>query len=164
MTDVAGGPSRASDRTKLRTLLDTTLRLGVVVCVAVAAAIAAIRLNDALGLYDLRADMNAAATHEQRAHTYPGWAVAGGRVMEDARLWMPEDASYRVNFGPGFDGVRSSDFTRDMLLWFLLPRRPTRSASAEWVFCYGCDDAALGNRFKVLSRADGGPSFGRMLP
>lgn len=164
MTEVARRLSRASERAKIRALLDTAIRLGVVVCVAVAVTTAAMKLDDVLGILDLRADTNAAYRYDQRNHTLPEWAAAGGKVLEDARLWMPEDATYRVVLGREFDGIRSADFTRHFLLGFLLPRRPTGSNSAEWVFCYGCDDATLGDRFEVLSRVDGGPSFGRMLP
>ena len=144
--------------------LGALIRLGVVICAAVAITTATIRLDDVLGVYDLRADTNAASTYDQRAHTYPGWSTAGGKVLEDARLWMPEHATYRVVLGPGFDEARSTDFTRHMLLWFLLPRRPTESDSAKWVFCYGCNDTTLGERLRVLSHVEGGPSFGRVLP
>lgn len=164
MTEDPRHLARASERSRIRALLETTIRLGVVICVGVAVTTAAMRLDDVLGLFDLRADTNAAYTHDQRTHTLPEWGAAGAKVLEAARLWMPEDATYRVVFGREFDGIRSSDFTRHFLPGYLLPRRQTGSDSAEWVFCYGCDDATLGERFEVLSRVDGGPAFGRMLP
>lgn len=114
--------------------------------------------------FDSRADTNSALTHEQRAHTDPSWSPAAGRVMEDARLWMPEDARYRVILAPGSNAARSPDFSRALLLWYLLPRRPTTSPSAEWVFCYGCDEETFDTRFHVLSHAPGAPLFGRLRP
>jgi hypothetical protein len=134
------------------------------VCVAVAFGVAAARWPTALAIFDGRADANSSYTYSQRAHTHPEWSPEGGRVLEDARLWMPMDARYRVVFGPGFDPLRTSDFTRYLLLWFLLPRRPTTSSSAKWVFCYGCTSTTLGRRFDILSQAGGGPTFGRMRP
>ena len=138
------------------------LAVGVVACLAVAVALVVTKLDDALGLFDQRADTNASFGYEQRAHTYPGWSPAAGRVLEDARLWMPEDAYYRVVETPGFDEAVSADFSRDLLLGFLLPRRPTDSESAEWIICYGCVDGSLGGEFELLSGVEGGPSFGRL--
>ena len=115
-----------------------------------------------LGIFDLRADNNAASTYSERAHTHPEWFAAAGDVLETARLWMPEDARYRVVFGPRFDRTRSPDFTHLLLYGFLLPRRPTSSEDAKWVFCYGCTDATLGDEFQVLARLEGGPTFGRL--
>lgn len=122
------------------------------------------KLRSALGIFDLRADTNAAYTYSQRAHTHPEWSPVGGQVLEAARLWMPTEARYRVVYGPVFDPARTSDFTHILLHWFLLPRRPTASDSAEWVFCYGCDDSTLGERFERLAGVGGGPTFGRMRP
>lgn len=143
--------------------LSIALRIGVVVCVVIAVATAAVKLPSALGIFDLRADNNAALTYSQRAHTHPEWFAAAGNLLEDARLWMPEDARYRVVFGPRFDRTRSSDFTHLLLYGFLLPRRPTSSEDAKWVFCYGCTDTTLGDGFQVLARLEGGPMFG-VLP
>lgn len=141
----------------------TALRLGVVLCVVAATGTAAVRLDDTLGTFDLRADVNATYTYAQRAHTHPEWSAAGGSVLEIARLWMPEDASYRIIYGPRFDEARTSDFTHLFLIGFLLPRRPTASHSAEWAFCYGCTEETLRKRFDVLARVSGGPAFGRVV-
>jgi hypothetical protein len=140
------------------------MRVGVVLCVGMAFAAAALKWSTTLLIYAGRADANSSYTYSQRAHTHPEWSPEGGRVLEDARLWMPEDARYRVVLGPEFDPETSSDFTRYLLLEFLLPRRPTTSSSAPWVFCYGCTSATLGRRFEILSQAGGGPTFGRMRP
>lgn len=140
------------------------IRAGVVGCVTVGLISGGSRLMGVLGVYDLRADTNSALTYEQRLHTEPNWSPGAGRVLEDARLWMPGDARYRVIVAPGFDAARTHDFSRELLLWYLLPRRPSESTSTDWVFCYGCDEDTLGDRFHVLARADGGPWFGRMGP
>ena len=138
------------------------LRLGVVACVAAALWAAVTRLNDALGTFDARADANSSSTYSERTHTLAEWAPGSGDVLETARLWMPVDARYRVVFGSGFDPARTADFSRYLLYDFLLPRRPTKAETAEWVFCYGCPPGALGHRFVVLASVEGGPTFGRV--
>jgi hypothetical protein len=136
------------------------LRVGVVLCVAVATGTAALRLDDALGIFDLRADINSSLTYSGRTHTHPEWSPAPGRVLETARLWMPRDARYRVVYGPGFDASRTGDFSHQLLYDFLLPRRPTASRAARWVFCYGCDPRVLAD-LDVIAEVPGGPVFGR---
>jgi hypothetical protein len=140
------------------------LRAGVVVCVTAAIATALVKLPDAVGLFDLRADLNAASSYSHRTHTHREWSPAAGEVLETARLWMPEDARYRVVLGPRFDSTRSADFSHQLLYGFLLPRRPTRSERAEWLICYGCDRKTLGDRFELIAQVEGGPTFGRMRP
>jgi hypothetical protein len=140
------------------------LRAGVVVCVAVAVGTAVLKLPDAIGLFDLRADLNAASSYSHWTHTHREWSPAAGEVLETARLWMPENARYRVVVGPGFDPTRSADFSRQLLYGFLLPRRPTRSEAAEWLICYGCDRETLGDRFELIAEVEGGPTFGRVRP
>jgi len=156
--------SEPSGYAKPGSWLQVVRRLGVVVCIAAAVATAALELEDALGVFDGRADANSEQTYSQRTHTHPEWSPAAGRVLENARLWMPESARYRLVFGPAFDRHRSSDFSYLLLVDFLLPRRPSTSDSAPWVFCYGCDEHTLGDRFKILSRTAGGPWFGRIVP
>lgn len=130
-------------------------------CVAVSLGTAVVKLPGVLGVFDARADANSTLTYAQRAHTHPEWAPEGGNVLETARLWMPEDAEYRVVFGPTFDRKRTTDFTHELLVGFLLPRRPTESTRAPWVFCYGCDETML-ERLDILAAVEGGPTFGRV--
>lgn len=139
------------------------LRLAVVACVAAAVGTAVVKLPDALGIFDLRADINATSTYSERTHTHREWSAAGGDVLETARLRMPESARYRVVFGPAWERTAGADFTHKLLYGFLLPRRPTRAEEAEWVFCYGCDKGTLGEGFEVIAGVVGGPTFGRML-
>jgi hypothetical protein len=139
-------------------LVGLVIRVGVVLCVAVAIG-RAVKFDDTLGVYDLRADRNAAATFADR--TYPKWLTTSREVMETARLTIPEGDSYRVLIG-GRAGRGDARAGRDFLVWLLLPRRHTDSESAQWVFCYSCDVEALGGRFEVLARS-GQLSFGRVV-
>ena len=145
------------------TVFRVLLRLAVVACVAAAVGTAAVKLPDALGIFDLRADINATSTYSERTHTHREWSPAGGNVLERARLLMPETAQYRVVFGPAWSRSAGADFTHRLLYGFLLPRRPTRAEDVEWVFCYGCDDRTLGDGFEIIAGVVGGPTFGRMV-
>jgi len=142
-----------------------TVALGAVLCVVVAAASGALRLDEALGLFDFRADENAALGYLERVYADNGLVVSR-RVVEDGLAWIPENASYRVVMGSRIAGEHR--FTRlvleDFLRYFLLPRRLTESDSAPWVFCYGCDVSSLGERFRVLSDNGDGILFGRTAP
>ena len=138
------------------------IRLGVVACVVVAVVAGATKFDDTLGVYDLRADQNSSFDYAER--TYPSEnALGSARVVEDARLWMPRNATYRVVVGPN-PRTKEWRFARYFLLGFLFPRRQTESKSASWVFCYGCDASTLGERFRVLSDGGNGVLFGRMRP
>lgn len=140
------------------------LRGAAIACVALAAATAASRADEALGLFDYRADRNARLGYLERLYADEG-VVLSRRVVEEARARMPPRASYRVVLGPRLE--REHRFTRvivaDFLRFFLLPRRRTSSADAEWVVCYGCDPDALGpGRFVVLADGGNGVLFGRL--
>jgi hypothetical protein len=129
--------------------------------VAVAAA-ALNRFDETLGLLDFRADRNASLEYLDREYGDRGWAP-DRRVVEDGRLWMPEDARYAIVIGPeweNLDGTVAADF----LKYFLLPRREVDigSGEAEWAFCYACDQDALPGRFEVLSSGTEGFVFGRL--
>jgi hypothetical protein len=152
----------ASVSAKLRGLLDIMIRLGVVVCVAAAGLTAAGRLDDTIAVFDFQADANAERTFNERTYPASPWVAGSSTVLEDARLWIPDDAKYRVVHGPKFNTVQYSGYGRYFLLGLLLPRRQTDSRSARWVFCYGCDASTLGPRFEVLSGSGDGFLFGRM--
>jgi hypothetical protein len=131
---------------------ELAVRAGVVLCVAAAAYIGAARLDDTVAVFDFRADLNASASYRDRTYL-PGRGLAGSwRVLEDARLWMPRDASYRVVEGPAA-GLETRRYARFFLLGRLLPRRQTDAASAPFVFCYGCTRSTLGPHVHVLSRS-----------
>ncbi|MGH3109378.1 MAG: hypothetical protein ACRDQT_00495 [Gaiellaceae bacterium] len=136
---------------------------GVLACVLVAVVLGALKLDEALGLFDFRADQNASLGYLERVYGDEG-VVMSRSVVEEATAHMPADASYRVILGPNLRGEHR--FTRliieDFLDHFLLPRRQVDSVAASWVLCYGCDVASLGARFQVLARSDEGIVFGRL--
>ena len=134
-------------------------RLGVVICVAASVLVIVPAFVDALDASDSWADRNSALDYAARSVPYEE-AVGSQRVVEDARLWMPEDATYRVVTAPDLQGPLQWAAPA-FLTGFLLPRRQTDSPDAPWVFCFGCDLAALGEGFEVLSDDGSGVIFGR---
>lgn len=140
----------------------TGLRAAVVVSVLVACAFGVMKLDDALGVFDLRADSNSAISYRERTQSIAPLIAGSRKVMEDGRLWMPEDATYRVVFGSHYERMGFSDWARYYLNGLLLPRRQTDSVSARWIFCYSCDSSRLGRGFEVLSADGRGLWFGQM--
>jgi hypothetical protein len=140
--------------------LRIAVRVGVVACVAAACLLGAGRLDDAVAVFDYQADANVVATFSER--TYPDIAELprGARVMEDARLWMPEDATYRVIDGP-LSAELSSGSLRTFLVVLLMPRRQTQVESVPWVFCHRCTSSTLGLEYEVLSDSGHGFLFAR---
>ncbi len=129
---------------------DLVVRVGVVVCVALAAYVGAGRLDDTIAVFDFRADLNASLTYRDRTYPPGEGPARDWRVLEDARLWMPRDATYRVVEKENV-GQDTHRYARFFLLGLLLPRRQVDSTKAEYAFCYGCPPATLGPRFQVLS-------------
>ena len=82
-------------------------------------------------------------------------------MLEDARLWMPEDATYRVVDGPAEHVATGLTSLRTYLGVLLMPRRETQARSAPWVFCYGCTPSTLGAGYEVLSDSGHGLLFAR---
>jgi len=134
-------------------------RFGVVICVVVATAVTVGAFSDALDGSDFWADRNSALDYTSRSVPYQE-AVGSRKVAEDARLWMPEDATYRIVTAPDLQGPLQWA-APDFLAGFLLPRRQTESTETPWVFCFSCDVAALGEDFEVLSDDGSGVTFGR---
>jgi hypothetical protein len=128
----------------------------------VAGAAGILKLDDALGVFDLRADRNSSYSYRERTYPRADWVAGDGAVIEHARLWMPADATYRVVIGPHFDRLGYSKFAPYFILGRLLPRRQTKSAEAPWVFCYGCDRSTLGKRFELLKGNHPALVFGRI--
>jgi hypothetical protein len=141
--------------------LRTLVRVGVVACVAAAGLLGAGRLDEAVAVFDFQADTNVALNFNQRAYPeiegLPGWTS----VLEDARLWMPEDVTYRVIDGPREHVETSLGSLRTYLGVLLMPRRETQLQSARWVFCYGCTRSTLGPEYEVLSASGYGLLFAR---
>jgi len=139
------------------------IRFGVVLCVGLALAVViAGAYRDALEGSDFWADRHSGSDYATRS--VPNETAIGSKqVAEDARLWMPEDATYRIVASPDLEGPLEWA-APDFLAGFLLPRRQTDSEDAEWVFCYLCDTAELGDQFETLSDGGNGVLFGRMRP
>jgi hypothetical protein len=136
--------------------LQLAVRLGVVACVAAACLLGVGKLDEALAVFDFQADANDAATFNER--TYPEIAElpGGATVIEDARLWMPEDATYRVIEGPRPPGGLQTGPLRHILRALLSPRSETQLESAPWAFCYGCTQSTLGAEYEVFSDSRNG--------
>ena len=81
--------------------------------------------------------------------------------MDDARLWMPEDAEYRVVEGGELTVAEGSGYGNHFLRTLLLPRVQTDSPTVPWVFCYECTSATLGPDYEVLSDSGDGFLFAR---
>jgi hypothetical protein len=141
--------------------LQLAVKAGVVACVAAAGLLGAGRLDDALAVFDFQADANVAATFNERTYPEIAGLPGGATVMEDARLWMPEDATYRVVDGPRVPGETTLASLRTYLGVLLMPRRQTRLEPAPWVFCYGCARSTLAPEYEVLSDSGNGFLFAR---
>jgi hypothetical protein len=136
-------------------------RFGAATCVAVACLLAATRLDDAVAVLDFQADANVAATFNERNYPEVEGLPGGARVMEDARLWMPEDAVYSVIDGPQVHVETTLASLRTYLGVLLMPRRETQVETAPWAFCYGCSPSTLGAEYEVLSDSGNGFLFAR---
>jgi hypothetical protein len=141
--------------------LQVAIRVGVVACVAAAGLLGAGKLDDALAIFDFQSDANATLAFDDRAYPevegLPGWT----RVLEDARLWMPEDATYRMVDGPREHVGTTFGSLRTYIGVLLMPRGETQLESAPWVFCYGCTPSVLGTEYEVLSASEDGFLFAR---
>ena len=136
-------------------------RIGVVICVVLTLAVT-LRwfFHDALPGQDHWASLNSNETYAER--TFPSDEFIGsGHVAEDARLWMPRSASYRVVVGSKVQGSPWDWAAPNFLAGFLFPRKRD-DAHAQWVICLGCDVSSLGSGFKPLSDAGNGVVFGRL--
>jgi hypothetical protein len=140
--------------------LHIVIRLGVVACVSAACLLGAGRLDDTVAVFDYRADLNAAATFNERTYPEIEFLPGGAKVMEDARLWMPKEARYRVVNGPDGSAYRASSL-RTFLFVLLMPRGQTQVESAQWAFCFGCMQSTLGPEYEVLSDSGHGFLFAR---
>lgn len=136
-------------------------RLGALVCAALTLAVGLRWLfHDALPGQNYWASLNSSQSYAAR--TFPSDEFIGsGRVAEDARLWMPRDAAYRIVVGAKYGNTPWGWAAPNFLAGFLFPRHRDDSAASRWVFCLGCDVSALGGHFAVLSDGGNGVVFGR---
>ena len=137
--------------------LKTFVRIGVVSCVAATCVVAAGKLDDTVAVFDYQADLNAAATFNERTYPEIEFLADGARVLEDARLWMPADSRYAVVEGPDAASASATSL-RTFLHVLLMPRTQAdeRDPTAPWVLCYGCSPRTLGPEYTVLSDSTDG--------
>lgn len=136
-------------------------RLGVVVCVILTVSVS-LRwfFHDALPGQDHLASFNSSATYAER--TFPSDEFIGsGRVADDARLWIPRGATYRILVGPKYENTPWGWAAPNFFAGFLFPRERD-DANSNWILCLGCDVGALGTNFHVLSDGGNGVVFGRL--
>src|SRR3970040_1519546 len=114
------------------------LRLAVVLTVVAATLIGVAGLVDLFQVYDTRADHNSSLSYLDRAY---GDVEAEGpdlwpprRVVGEALATMPENARYRILFGPTWRSTWETkwtdEFTEGFLRFFLLPRVESESEEA----------------------------------
>ena len=137
----------------------TVVRAGVVACVAAASLVAVGGLEDAVAVFDFKADANAVATYADRTYPEIEWLQGGSRVIEDGRLWMPEDATYATVYTP--DWARRAGSLDFFLRLLLYPREQTEADAAPWLYCLGCSRASLEPEYEVLSDSGHGFLFAR---
>jgi hypothetical protein len=142
--------------------LKTFVRIGVVSCVAATCVVAAGKLDDTVAVFDYQADLNAAASFNERTYPEIEFLADGARVLEDARLWMPADSRYALVEGPDAAAVSATSL-RTFLHVLLMPRTlaDERDRTAPWVLCYGCSPGMLGPEYTVLSDSKDGFLFAR---
>jgi len=141
-----------------------TIRVGVVFLVGVAVVVALV------GYPGIVRDLQDAAARGNEI-SYADREIAGGnsvvgdqQAVYQARGRIPEDATFRVAVGEGYQGESelTAMFVFDFYRYFLMPRRPANDA--PWVICYGCDVAGLGEEAAVVWRGEDGISIVRVGP
>jgi hypothetical protein len=136
-------------------------RVGVVVCVVLTISVTLRWLfHDALPGQDHWASLNSGQTYAERTFP-PDEFIGSGKVAEDARLWMPRSATYRILVGEKYENSAWGFAAPHFLEGFLFPRHRVDTPATSWVLCLGCDVAALGGGFRVLSDGGNGVVFGR---
>jgi hypothetical protein len=130
--------------------------------VAAAVIASAAQLDHTFGVVDWRADQNAGRGYLERTYGVGSDRIGSRRIVEDARLWMPKDAKYRILVGPKPAlSQRGLGVASDFLRFFLLPR--LESQDAPWILCFDCNVAKLRDGFRQLSK-DNGLSFWKKRP
>jgi len=136
-------------------------RIGVIACVVLTLAVTLRWLfHDALPGQDHWASLNSSQTYAERTFP-PDEFIGSGHVAEDARLWMPRSATYRVLVGSKYQNTPWGWAAPNFLAGFLFPRKRD-DVKAQWVLCLGCDVSSLGSGFQVLSDGGNGVVFGRI--
>ena len=143
---------------------DGVARLGAALVVAVTVAFALGYLPRALDRLGERARRDAALSYVDRDIGGGNSILPDQPAAYEARLLIPERDRYRVVVGPHLarSTPLTSAFADDWLIYFLMPRRP--SPTATWIVCVGCDVSQLGGGYHVLWQDDIGISIGSTAP
>jgi hypothetical protein len=125
-------------------------RLGVVLCVLLAAAFGLIYFVKAVDRLGDDAARNAAANFDDREFGGGNSIVVDKRGLYEARALIPEHATYRIVVGGGVEDATelTEPYVDQFARYFLMPRRP--APDARWILCYGCDRSQLGDDFEVV--------------
>ena len=129
-------------------------------CAVVAGAFGLGYLPRALDRLGDEASRNASLSFADRQVAGGNSIIPDQQAAYQARLLIPRDSSYRVVVGSGLKEKTdlTERFALPWLTYFLLPRRP--SDSATWVICMGCDTSTLGGGFAVRWQDEEGISIG----
>ena len=130
-------------------------RLGVLFCVAVVLVAAVIRYPAAISDANDTIAHNAGLDYADREFGGGNSVVADQAALYEARSRIPADGTYRVVTGgkqPTFTDL-TVPFVSSYATYFLLPRRP--SATASWIICYACDAAKYGSGKVVWKDGEG---------
>ncbi len=128
-------------------------------CVAVVLAFALVYTVRAVDRLGDTAGANAAENYDDREFAGGNSLVVDKRALYYMRTLVPEDGSYRVAAGPGVQGATelTEPYIDQFARSFLMPRRP--DPNAEWILCYGCDQAGLGFPVEVVWDGENGISI-----
>ena len=137
-------------------------RFGVALCVAVAMTLGLVYGVLAVDRLGDEAAVNAAENYDDREIGGGNSIVVDNRVLYEARARIPEDGTFRVATGPGVVGATdlTEQYVDQFARSFLMPRRP--AADAEWIICYGCEVADLGDGAEVVWDNGGGIALVRL--
>jgi hypothetical protein len=131
------------------------VRVGVAVIVAIASVAVLVAYPSLIRDVGSEAEANDALSFPDREVAGGNGIVVDQAAVYAARALIPEDESYHVAVGAGYEG--GTDLTRDHVAsyyrYFLMPRRPVEGG-ASWIVCYGCDLSEYGPAAEILWRAD----------
>jgi hypothetical protein len=138
------------------------MRFGVVGCVLVASALAAVYSVRAVDRLHGDAGTNAALNFDDREFGGGNSLVVDKRALYEARGLIPEGGSYRIVPGPRVEGATelTEPYIDQFARSFLMPRRP--DPDAEWILCYGCDPTELEQETQVVWDGGGGITIRRV--
>jgi len=126
------------------------IRVGVVFLVSVAALAVVVRYPAVLREVGRQATSNSSLSYSDREIAGGNGLVVDQTALYAARALIPEDETYHVAVGSGYEGGTDSTvrFVDSYYRYFLMPRRPAEDA--PWLICYGCDLEQYGSHSEVV--------------